>query len=49
MVDKMSVQCLLILSVEMIIIFEGFADGKSAKMAGIMHQVEHLVIASISY
>ena len=34
MVDKMSVKCLLILSVEMI-------NGKSAKMAGIMHEVDH--------
>ena len=41
---KMSVKCLLILSVEMIFIFDGFADGKIikfAKMASVMHEAHH--------
>ena len=40
----MSAKCLLILSVEMIFIFDGFADGKInetiAKMAGVMHEAD---------
>ena len=41
---KMSAKCLLILSVEMIFIFDGFADGqinKVGKMAGVMHEADH--------
>ena len=42
---KMSVKCLLILSVEMSFISDGFADGKInklVKMAGVMHQADHV-------
>ena len=42
----MSAKCLLILSVRMIFIFYGFADGridkiKLAKMAGVIHEADH--------
>ena len=40
----MSAKYLLILSVETIFIFDGFADGdinKLAKMVGVMHEADH--------
>ena len=44
---RMSAKCLLILSVEMILIFDGFAGmpmaelTKLAKMAGVMREADH--------